>query len=630
MATPAWLAARNGLVGDTSAVDKSSQINQLLGTHAITPICAGKQVVTPAGLGAGSDDPLNFWVFHFDQFDYDQPFTMSGTNIGRVSIPVLPVGEGADLKVSLCADSSGTPGTVLATSYIPKQWINAFAAYSALGSPSSIAVIVEPTGSPLALPQYNQLQCGAWQETDWTSPAVGSSGGALDSTGMVSGNYFVTVGGYLPPAGTAPVNSVFTVPYPGSGYQLGNTLPQPVLPVATGSAMATTTTDTIVVAGGFVGPTGNTLTSTVFVAPWDSINGVVGAWSQQASLPSVLYGSGMASFGENVYVVAGSTDGTTATSQVLWATITNGQLTAWNHAPALPVALWIPTAVVVGNWLLVYGGQTLPSGSGIINSLLYYARINADGSVGAWQSASNPMPTPITGFNTFYNEVGVMQVGGATNAATTTFTNAVQGFTIDDNGPSVNVMAPWQTQVTPVGNTTSGTISFDIANGQWQLFYIFGDSYWSTPVYAMPYMSVPLVASGLTNGATYHILMQQVGGTANDHLRTTVDLNCLPGDPTALFRGRGLSSWNTYFSGFAVPISVCDQTIGGPILHTWEDNGARISTYVHASTPDQRMIGVADMVQFPDGTVTSTVTQIDYTGTWPSGIWPPIGATQIS
>src|SRR5581483_12012970 len=97
MATvPPWSAARSGLLGDTGAVDASAQINQFLSTHPMTVLYAGNSILMPNGSGGTA------WQYHLDSYDLDQPFTMSGTSIGRVVVPLLAVGTGADLVVSLC------------------------------------------------------------------------------------------------------------------------------------------------------------------------------------------------------------------------------------------------------------------------------------------------------------------------------------------------------------------------------------------------------------------------------------------------------------------------------------------------------------------------------------------------
>jgi hypothetical protein len=620
MATPNWSAARNGLTGDTNAVDKSAQIDQFLGTHNATPVYGGSPVVTPAGEGHGTDDPANFWIYHLDIFDYDQPFTMSGTNIGRLTIPLLPIGTGADLKVSLCADSSGSPGTVIASTIIPGSWINQFSQFAGVAAPST-EVIIEPTGNPLAVAAYTALVAAHWQSIDWSSPAVGSDGGATNPTAIQTGNFFVTVGGQNQ-AGTATVNSVFVVPYPGSGFMLGNTVPQPVLPAATDQLFLGATTDTLVVAGGVTNETSFTTTAKVYTASWDATNGIVGGWSNQTSLPSARFAGMCATSGENIYIIGGqNAAGNAAIADVLWATVQNGQITTWNVGPPLPVATWAGQAFVCNGWLVVFGGLTTAN---TVTASMYYAAINSDGSLGTWQSGPN-MPTPITAFNTASDPtIGVYQVCGFTDFFSTT-SSAMQSITFDaTTGPA----QLWSQQVNPLGSSAAGCLLFPVQSGQWQVFIIFGSSYQSAPVFAVPQIPVPMVVSGLTSGTTYHILLQQQGGTRSSYLRTCLDFNALPGNPTSLFRTRGTSgSWNTFAGGEAIPITVYSQSSGGRVFHTWDDSGVRTSTFTYRQTPDRRLIAISEGVQFLDGTVGSSVNMINYPS--PAG-WPPTSITELA
>ena len=117
MATPQWNARHNGLLGDASAMANASDVNQLLGTHMQSEIYQGTAILTPAGSG------VNLWAVDLSRQDADQPFTMSGTSIGRVVIPLLPVGNGADPLVSLCSDNAGVPGTVIQQTRVPASWI---------------------------------------------------------------------------------------------------------------------------------------------------------------------------------------------------------------------------------------------------------------------------------------------------------------------------------------------------------------------------------------------------------------------------------------------------------------------------------------------------------------------------
>src|ERR1051326_5756695 len=133
MATPTWSAARSGLLGDTGAANFPEQINQFMGTHGVTPIYQGNSAVTPVGSGGDA------WAYELSTQAISQPITMSGTTIGRVVVPLLPVGAGADLTVSLCSDSGGVPGVVIARTKVPASWIYQLSAIAGVAGPASEA-----------------------------------------------------------------------------------------------------------------------------------------------------------------------------------------------------------------------------------------------------------------------------------------------------------------------------------------------------------------------------------------------------------------------------------------------------------------------------------------------------------
>lgn len=90
----------------------------------------------------------------------------------------------------------------------------------------------------------------------------------------------------------------------------------------------------------------------------------------------------------------------------------------------------------------------------------------------------------------------------------------------------------------------------------------------------------------------------QQGGDLNDFLSTAVTEATYTGTgPTALTSARGAYAWTAQTAGYGVPIQAFDGAPAGPSarpLHTWADNGARISTIVQATTPDQRVLGYCE------------------------------------
>lgn len=577
--SPVWNAAQAGLIGNAGATAASAQVNQLLTTHPDTALYQGNSILTPVGTGASTS------AITLAAMDVDQPFTMSGTVLGRVMVPVSPVGNGADLLVSLCADNSGAPGTMISQTRIPAAFITQL---GAANGPDS--------AGPLAVATENALRYSGWQSMPWSPPATGATGGLSTAQMAQSGDYFIFAGGVNASNGNSSA-TVAVITWAG-GATVSAPVPGPALPQPLLSGGLVVTPDSLCYIGG-VNANGSSFVvqSTVYLASWSPSTGAIGTWSVQAALPHPLVDAGVAAYGptDTVYVVGGSTNyapETALTSTVYYATVTSQQITAWTAAQPLPIALADPTVVVLGNRLIVAGGY-LTSGNG--NTAVYYAAINpATGAPGAWV----PGPSVPAGL---YVE-GTAAVTADAIAWPQSFSPST-GFVVQDtltltwdaNGPGI-----WTHQVGPIAVLNQDQVTAIVAtdSGVYQIFNFQDSAYITAAVLSVPMISVPAPTTGLANGTTYHILMQQQGGDLNDYLTISADTDVFPGNPTLLTSARDAYTWTAASSGTAVPIQIFDQT--GPAApgilpwHTWEDSGARISTIVCATTPDQRLLGLCE------------------------------------
>lgn len=571
---PVWSAPHNGVLGNASGIAGAGQINQFLTTHGTTAVYQGNSVLTPNGAGGSP------WFFVLGRADVDQPFTMSGTSIGRVSIPLLAVGNGADLLVSLCADNgSGQPGTVVTQTRVPANWVSQLSAISGVAGSSYVSPVLQYTDNPLALAQFNGLWMGAFTYNNWPYPTNGSGGPSTSPTSTSFGTYFVQLGGA---SGSTYYDNVYTIGFDAIGH-LSQAVPQPSLPVATdGSAGAVVVTDssgnnTLVFIGGSV--SGGSVVSTVYTADFDAATGGISSWSSQAALPVANQYFATASYNGFVYAIGGSNPGK---NSVYYAQVTNGQIAAWNTATPMPIAMGFNFAMAVDGYLFVFGGYTGTTGS---LSSVYWAQINTDGSLGNWMSGPS-LPVAVSLLNNNAAQpLGDFGVFG--NGSATFFTLGVT-----EDGPAFD----WQYSNFNLGGyfyaaTPAGA-------GIWQYYGLYSSTYSTMPVYLTPRISVPLPAGGLTSGATYHILMQQQGGDLNNYLRMHGDHSVFPGNPLALSSNPGTYSWSTSYGSQAVPLEIYDQTVattpGQLPLHLWVDNGARITTIVTSTTPDQRPLGLLE------------------------------------
>lgn len=592
---PAWLAARTGLPGDAGAVNLPGQVSQFLVSHGITPVYEGDQLIIPLGQAASGGIE---WV-NLGTSDVDQPFTMPGgaAAIGRVTLPLSPSGSGADVTVSLCEDSGGLPGTVLASARVPGSWLAQLAAPSGLGA-----------GGPLATAQQNAVMSGDGTTAAWAQPAVSLNGAGSFATPVTSGNCTILAGGYDSTAG-APVATVSTVAYLG-GQVLSGPVPQPSLPKAAFYAMAAATADTVVFAGGM---TASAYLSSVWTASWDPSTGTVGAWTAQAALPAAVVSGAMAASGSTVYAIGGNaTDSSATSTAAVWhASAVNGQIQSWGAGPALPQALSSPYAAVVNGWLIVAGGVDT---AGTAQSAVYLSPVQANGSLGGWQDGP-PLPVPAyafaPGWNLAVTGSAIVIVSGPTAGGLSAYT---QALTVTADGPALAWQVP---DCFSPGEFQAGCYPGG-APGSWQAFSLHLASYDSVELFPLPVISVPLPVSGLTPGGTYHILCHQDGGDANDCASIALDPAALPS--AAQSRPAGGGSWTAFPDGLAVIASPWDQSPGGPVLHTWEDSGARITSMIYGGAYGQ-LLGLCEATAFPDGTVLAAVTQVTYNAAGqPSGL----------
>lgn len=577
--SPVWNAAQAGLIGNAGATAGSAQVNQFLGTHASNEIYQGNVVLSPSDTGVNAS--TGPWAAPLASEDVDQPFAMSGTAIGRVQIPVTPVGSGADLLVSLCADNgSGQPGTMITQTRVPANWIYQLSAVAATATGVVDSPIPVLTGSPLAVAQYRLVAPSLVEQLPYPVPAV--TGIAAASSTAWYDPYVIQVGGVN--AGAA-LSSVFTIPYGPSGA-FGKSIPQINFPEPNdGSSSTIVAADSqngnpVVVNCGGGTSFGGAPVANVYTANLTAATGALSAWSAQTALPYAVQNHTMATYNGYVYVIGGRLNGSTGYTNVTYAQIVNGQIASWSSATPLPQARCLSPTAVSNGFLVVTAGED--AGITTDYTTTWYAYINANGSLGPWITGpSLPLGDVNLNGNAFGNDQGIY-AGGANN---------FQFLAVGPNGPSNQWI--W----------SAGTLGkypgyHDDGNGNVCAGVLFNTENTVFNFYEYGYVSVPLPATGLTSGATYHILMQQQGGDLNDYLILPVNYT-LP--KSGLTSPRNGYAWTAIPDNGAnpqgIPLSVYDNTVpyqGAMPWHTWEDQGARISTIVCATTPDQRPLGLCE------------------------------------
>lgn len=113
MATPSWIGATS------SQPPLANQVNQLLGTHAVTFVYTGTSFSSQATAGTGSVNTNGLWIA--------QSFTTgaSTTALGRITLTMTTTAVPAPLTIQIQTNNAGAPsGTALVTTVIPPPWAN--------------------------------------------------------------------------------------------------------------------------------------------------------------------------------------------------------------------------------------------------------------------------------------------------------------------------------------------------------------------------------------------------------------------------------------------------------------------------------------------------------------------------
>ena len=114
------------------------------------------------------------------------------------------------------------------------------------------------------------------------------------------------------------------------------------------------------------------------------MNGTSSQWGTASYLPSSTDGSSSVTVNGTVYYIGGY-DGTNYVTDVYYSQSSgSGTLGSWKTANSLPSGRAFASAVTMNGYIYVIGGNA----SGTYSTAVYYAKVNADGSLGAWQTTT--------------------------------------------------------------------------------------------------------------------------------------------------------------------------------------------------------------------------------------------------
>ncbi|MCF8403922.1 MAG: T9SS type A sorting domain-containing protein [Bacteroidales bacterium] len=147
----------------------------------------------------------------------------------------------------------------------------------------------------------------------------------------------------------------------------------------------------------------------------------VNTWLTTTILPQTLEGHKAATWNNRyVYIVGGYND-LTYSGEVYRATLQAGGISSWTTLNPLPVGLRDHAVVIGTNAIYVLGGR---DDTNIYNTI-YFAEINSDGSIGAWQTSSVSLPLNLWGLQAAYCNGYIYVSGGSNLNSSTAATNFV-------------------------------------------------------------------------------------------------------------------------------------------------------------------------------------------------------------
>lgn len=145
-----------------------------------------------------------------------------------------------------------------------------------------------------------------------------------------------------------------------------------------------------------------------------SSDGTVGSWTTSTnSLPSTLYYPSAAVYNGYLYVMGGYSSG--FHNAVYYAKINaDGSIGSWSTSTnALPQGMYLGAGGAANGYLYFLGGV---NSSFTQLDTVYYAAINSDGSVGTWGVETNHMPRGVEDARSFIANGYIYEMGGINGA----------------------------------------------------------------------------------------------------------------------------------------------------------------------------------------------------------------------
>ena len=162
-----------------------------------------------------------------------------------------------------------------------------------------------------------------------------------------------------------------------------------------------------------------------------ALPGLAAPWVQTTSLPDAYIGHSLVSASNYLYQAGGASDanGFPDGTNVFYAQIhSDGTIGAWTNTSSLPESVFSHASVAANGFIYVLGGAHYnPIDNVFLTNKVYYAKINSDGSLGFWKTAS-PLPGIRSGLSASAWNNRIYVIGGTddTDISSNVFSATIQ------------------------------------------------------------------------------------------------------------------------------------------------------------------------------------------------------------
>ncbi|MEK7600331.1 MAG: carbohydrate binding domain-containing protein [Patescibacteria group bacterium] len=331
---------------------------------------------------------------------------------------------------------------------------NSSTAFQVLNASGGSLLTIDSTTANTVINGSNVGETQAWPSTT----ANASNGGTFEDAGMVAANgYMYVVGGF---DNNTLATGTSTVSYAKikSNGALGNWTVTSPMPATLYHHTTVVSNGYIYTIGGFDDAIG--YSDAVYYAKLNS-DGTVGTWRSTTPINnSSTTRSEHASIVANgyLYVIGGIDNGSAATNDIYYTKLNaDGSVGAWSTARDLPLALSSMAASFANGYVYITGGND--SGFAPINTT-YFAKLSSDGTIGTWNTA-NSLPAVVADHQTVVLNGYIYSIGGY--GTSNVDTNSVYYAKLNPNGS----VGSW---VTNANSLTTANSSFGAATANGYIY----------------------------------------------------------------------------------------------------------------------------------------------------------------